>query len=114
LAILFLCFVWQKSREIGFKQVGLAVLMSIVFSPHLHVHDLSLLLISVLCAMAVLVEQKILAQRNAIFLLLGVSVVFTINGVFWVYPIIYLTILLLGLLLWVPGWWKARQEEQSA
>ncbi len=114
LAILFLCFVWLKSREIRFKQVGLAVAMSIVFSPHLHVHDLSLLLIPVLCTMVVLVEQKILARGNAIFLLLGVSVVFTINGVFWVYPIIYLTILLLGLLLWVPGWWKARQEEQSA
>ena len=114
LAILFLCIVWLKSREIGFKQVGLAVLMSIVFSPHLHVHDLSLLLIPVLCAMVVLVEQKMLGRGNAIFLLLGVSVVFTINGVFWVYSIIYLTILLLGLLLWVPGWWKARQEEQSA
>jgi len=112
LAILFLCFVWLKSREITTKQVGLAVLISIVFSPHLHVHDLSLLLIPVLCAMVVLVDEKILKQRNAIFLLVGVSVVFTINGVFWFYSIIYLTILLLGLLLWVPGWWKARHEAE--
>jgi len=112
LAILFLCIVWLKSREITAKQVGLAVLVSIVFSPHLHVHDLSLLLIPVLCAMVALVDQKILSRRNAIFLLLGVSVIFTINGVFWFYSIIYLTILLLGLLLWVPGWWKARQEAE--
>jgi len=104
LAILFLCIVWLRSSEIGFKHVGLAVLISIVFSPHLHTHDLSLLLIPVLCAMEVLVEQKILVRRNSIFLLLGISVVFTINGVFWNYLIIYLTILLLGLLLWVPGW----------
>ena len=112
LAILFLCFVWLKSAEITIKHVGLAVLIAILFSPHLHVHDLSLLLIPVLCVMLVLVEQKILARRNALFLLLGVSVVFTINGVFWFYSIIYLTIVLLGLLLWVPSWWKARQEAQ--
>ena len=110
LAIMFLCFVWLKSHEIKVKQVGLAVLMGIVFSPHLHVHDLSLLLIPVLCAMVVLVEEKILRRRDAIFLLLGVSVIFTLNGVFWFYSIIYLMIMVLGLLLWVPGWWKARQE----
>jgi len=110
LAILFLCLVWQKSREIKVKQIGLAVLMSIVFSPHLHVHDLSLLLIPVVCAMVALVDEKVLARRNAIFLLLGVSVIYTINGVFWFYSIIYLMIVMLGLLLWVPGWWKARQE----
>jgi hypothetical protein len=110
LALLFLCLVWLKSHEITARQVGLAVLISIVFSPHLHVHDLSLLLVPVLCALVVLVDEKILRQRYAIFLLLGVSVVFTVNGVFWFYPIIYLTIVLLGLLLWMPGWWKARRE----
>ena len=112
LAILFLCLVWLKSREIRFQHVGLAVLMGIVFSPNLHVHDLSLLLVPALGAAVVLVNQKILSQEKAVLVLLGVSVVFAINGIFWFYSIIYLTIFLLGLLLWVPGWLKVRQKEQ--
>ena len=113
LAIVLLCFVWLKSREINFQLIGLAILMSIVFSPHLHVHDLSLLLIPTLAVMVAFVEQKMLSRQASVFLLSGISVIFTINGVFWNYAIIYLVIILLGLLLWVPGWWKMRQGVHS-
>jgi hypothetical protein len=113
LVILFLCFVWLKSREIRFNHFGLAVLISVVFSPHLHVHDLSLLIIPAVGAMVNLVEKTMLSRRNAVFLLLCVSVVFTINGVFFSYLTIYLMIFLLGLFLWVPGWPKVPEGEKS-
>jgi len=58
LAILFLCLLWDRSRALEFKQVGLAILFSMVFSPHMHNHDLSLLLIPALGAATILAETR--------------------------------------------------------
>jgi hypothetical protein len=110
-AILFLCLIWLKSREIRFNHIGLAVLISIVFSPHLHLHDLSLLLVPMTGAAVILVERALLSPRNAVFVILGITLVFTLNGVFLSYISIYLMFILLGLLLWVPDRWKASLEE---
>ena len=112
LAILILCFVWLKSHEIRFEQVGLAVLMSIMFSPHLHTHDLSLLLIPALCVAVELTEHKVVKRETSIFLFLIISVIFAFTWVFSSFSIIYITYHLLALLLWVPSWWKAHQKKQ--
>lgn len=104
LAILFLCLLWAKSQRIEVKQVGLAILLSIIFSPHLQVHDLSLLLIPALGGALVLVEHKMLSQQDAALVPLAASLILLVNGIFWSYLVIYLLMLLLGLLLWFSGW----------
>ena len=114
LAILFLCVVWFKSRAIEFKHIGLAVLLAIVFSSHLHNHDLSLLFIPALAAAAVLAEYKILSYRDAALLPLGLSVLLMLNGLIPFRPVIYVLMLILGLLLWVPDWLKTNRKERLA
>ena len=118
LAILFLCIIWKKSQHLQFKHVGVAILLSTFFSPHLHFHDLSLLLIPTLGAAAVLIEHKILSKNNAVLLPLMISLVLLISQVFlavdifWSYLIIYLSMLLLGFLLWWPGWRRIYYQRQ--
>jgi hypothetical protein len=42
-ALASLCVLWGISKTIGFRQIALAVTLSLFASPHLHYHDLSLL-----------------------------------------------------------------------
>jgi hypothetical protein len=51
LAILALCLLWARSRELDERHFGLAVLLAVFFAPHLHYHDLTLLLVPLLAAM---------------------------------------------------------------
>jgi hypothetical protein len=45
LAIIFLCVVRLRSSNIGFNQINIAILTAILFAPHLHGHDLTILLV---------------------------------------------------------------------
>jgi hypothetical protein len=102
LAILFLCFLWARSHAIEFKHIGLAVLFSMVFSPHIHSHDLSLLLIPALGAATTLAGYKALSKKYAALLPLCASVLLALNDIPSTKVITYLLMLALALLLWFP------------
>jgi hypothetical protein len=58
LAIGFLCWLWWGKREsLSVQHIGIAVTLSLFTSPHLHLHDLSLLLLPALGCMALLWER---------------------------------------------------------
>lgn len=111
LAILFLCFLWAKSHAIEFGHIGLAILLSMVFSPHMHEHDLSLLLIPALGAATTLAVNQVLSRKYAALLPLGVSLILTVNGITYIKTVVYLLMLALALFLWFPGWFKPRKKE---
>ncbi len=111
LSILGLCLIWAKSRNLDYRHVGLAVLLAVVFAPHLQSHDLSLLLVPCLCACAALTGGR-LARRSYVALLpLGISLILTANGVFNLDPVVYLVMLGLGICLWLPARLRRRSGE---
>jgi hypothetical protein len=114
LAILFLCFLWARSHAIEFKHIGLAVLFSMVFSPHMHSHDLSLLLIPALAAATTLAINQVWSRRYAVLLPLGASLILTVNDISYIYAVIYLLMLILALFLWFPEWFKPRKKVPEA
>jgi len=111
LAIMFLCLLWARSRALEFKHIGLAILISMVFSPHMHNHDLSLLLIPALGAATKLAINQVWSRRYAVLLPLGASLILTVNDIYHIYAVIYLLMLALALLLWFPGWFRPRKKE---
>jgi len=111
LAILFLCIFWARSRALEFKHIGLAVLFSMVFSPHMHNHDLSLLLIPALAAATTLAINQVWSRRYAVLLPLGASLILTVNDISYIYAVIYLLMLILALFLWLPGWFRPRKKD---
>ncbi len=58
-ALVFLCVVWARSRKIEEKHLGTAVLLAVFTAPHLHYHDLVLLLIPVICVISMVRRQGI-------------------------------------------------------
>jgi hypothetical protein len=46
-ALVGLCIWWKHSQEIGYRQIVGAVIIGIFVAPHLHYHDLSLLLVPI-------------------------------------------------------------------
>jgi len=111
LSILFLCLLWARSRAIELQHIGLAILFSMAFSPHMHNHDLSLLLIPALAAATTLAINRVWSRRYAALLPLGASLILTVNDISYIYTVIYLLMLALALFLWFPGWFKPRKKE---
>ncbi len=104
LGIALLCLVWGVHRKISEKHLSLAVLLALFLSPHLHFHDLALLLLHLACLVTSLVRRGWLKPRDAsllplwtsLFLLLGSL----IPGVKFDLPL--LVMLVTGTLLWIP------------
>ena len=111
LSILFLCLLWARSRAIELQHVGLAILFSMAFSPHMHNHDLSLLLIPALAAATTLAIKQVWSRRYAVLVPLGASLILAVNDISYIYAVIYLLMLALALFLWFPGWFKPRKKE---
>jgi hypothetical protein len=72
-AIVSLCVIWRRSERIGEKQIGLAVMVALIAVPHLHYHDLAMLLIPITCLIVQVGRLKTLDGRIANLLPLAVS-----------------------------------------
>ena len=103
LALVGLCLVWARSHAIAAPQAGLAAGLSILTVPHLHYHDLTLLLV-LLVAVMLVVGEKYLADKDVALLPLGLSLILLFSN----FPPIlkfnlpYLVVILLILVLWFP------------
>ncbi len=97
----FLCALWQKSARIDLRHIGLAVILSLFFSPHLQYHDLGLLLTPVLALCLLLTTNKLIQPLSAALILLAVS---TYMAIVQISPLpfagIYLFMFLLAAGLW--------------
>ena len=101
----FLCILWIRSSEIAEKQIGLAVLLVLFAAPHLHYHDLVLLIVPITCLMSILHSNKLLSGPIVSLFPLGVSWILLISNSLDIlkYNLPYLVGIVLGLFLWVPG-----------
>ena len=99
-ALLVLCLAWHVSRSINLAHLTLAVCLALFSSPHLHYHDLALLLVPLL-ALAVTVSRSGRVKTLwAVLLPLLISLVLVL-GEIWTplgYLVVYLLLLLLPIL----------------
>jgi hypothetical protein len=103
LSVAGLCMLWWKMRQsLGIELIGIAVILGVFTSPHLHVHGLSYLLLPALGLMIILWER---GRRFAALLFLPLTstlmllFAFFVQG--WSRPVAYLLmmILLIGLII---------------
>jgi hypothetical protein len=102
IAILFLCVVWIKSTNIGFTQINIAILTAILFAPHFHGHDLTILLVPAIGAAYKLSKNMILDLKYATLLPMAVSIFLIIGDMGTAIIIVYLVIFSLALISWRP------------
>jgi hypothetical protein len=113
-----LCILWARSRDIVENQIGLAIVVAVFVVPHLHYHDLTLLLVALVVALLVLVRGGFMSTRKAAHLPLAVSLALLFSNFT---PILklnfpYLIMLLLVLALYLPGFilrGKKRSNERQ-
>lgn len=103
-AIAGLCVYWARVRSLGEKQISLAAILSVLAAPHLHFHDLVLLIVPVVSLILVLTREKYLPAQDVALLPVGVSLalLFSFFSEFLLHKISYLVMLFLLLSLWLP------------
>jgi hypothetical protein len=115
LAFVFLCLVWARSDKIGEKQAGLAVLVALFAAPHLHYHDLVLLLIPIFCVMVLTERRSLLKRETAALFPLGASWLLVVSNFLPMlkFSIPYIFGAMLMVALWIPEFvfrqWKKPQ-----
>jgi hypothetical protein len=75
LSLVGLCGLWKCSSEIGEKQIIISVTLALFAVPHLHYHDLALLIITLVVVMLALVRDGLLPTREASLAPLVISLV---------------------------------------
>jgi hypothetical protein len=105
LTLIGLCILWRRTRLINEKQIGLAIVLAVFAVPHLHYHDLTLLLVALAAALLILAREGFLDTQRAALVPLALSIVFLFSNLTQIlklnFP--YLVMLLLGLALYFPG-----------
>lgn len=97
-----LCVLWARSQKIGEKQIGLAVTLAVFAVPHLHYHDLTLLIVPLAAALLILVRQGSISTYTGAIAPLALSLAFLSSNFAPVlkYNFPYVVMLLLVLVLW--------------
>jgi hypothetical protein len=93
-------FWWNKRQDLRVEHIGIAVALSVFTSPHLHIHGISYLLLSLLAFMIILWERK--QNAMAILFVPVLSTLMLLASLLrsgWNYPITYMLMLILGVSL---------------
>jgi hypothetical protein len=106
LVIFLLCFWWVRSDDIGPRHLGLAVLLVLFVSPHLHYHDLGLVIVPIIALCIELVQQNRLSPIASATMVLGLSYYLAIIQLT---PFKYIGIYILMLSLAGALWYLGRQ-----
>lgn len=101
--LIFLSILWKKTKLIGFTHISFAILLNLFVSPHLHNHDLSLLLIPAIGVAVVLSKENILSQRYSMLVPIIISLLLPLQDILESTAIVYFIILILAILLWLPS-----------
>ena len=117
IAIIYLCVLWAKNGEIKERHIGLAVIVTIIGVPHIHYHDLALLLIPIFGVMRVMLEKSLLKPKEAVLLPLVASLLLFFS--YLLFPLLkyfipYLLEAVLVTALWLPEkvifWEKPKRQ----
>jgi len=117
-AIIYLCVVWGKNAGIKERHIGLAVIVTIIGVPHIHYHDLALLLIPIIGVIRVMLDKKLLKISDAVLLPLSASLLLFVS--YLLLPVLkyfipYLLEILMLAALWFPEkiifWKKSKKQE---
>jgi len=105
ITLIGLCILWGRTRLINEKQIGLAIVLTVFAVPHLHYHDLTLLLVALVAELMLLVRGGFLSTQKATLVPLALSIVFLFSNFAPVlkYNFPYLVMLLLVVVLYIPG-----------
>jgi hypothetical protein len=81
LAIANLSIIWFKSPVIGFKQVNISILAAILFAPHFHGHDLTILLVPAIGVACIFRENRIIEMKYLVLIPMIVSLLLIIGDI---------------------------------
>jgi hypothetical protein len=99
LTLIFLCILWSRKTDLQDGRIGLTITLIVFAVPHLHFHDLSLLLIPIYELIRFSAQGRFLKKETALVLPIAVSLILLLsNAAFWLhYTIPYLIMLALAL-----------------
>jgi len=118
-AIIYLCVVWGKNAEIKERHIGLAVIVTIIGVPHIHYHDLALVLIPIIGVIRVMLDKKLLKTSDAVLLPLSASLLLFVSYLLLPalkYFIPYLLEVLMLAALWFPEkiiFWEGLKKQEA-
>ncbi|HTX91272.1 MAG TPA: glycosyltransferase 87 family protein [Anaerolineales bacterium] len=113
--IVSFCVVWGRTRELDDRHFALLIVCGLFFVPHLHYHDLALLLVPLLLVLLQSVKRGHLEPGEAALVPLAASLVLLVGGLapFLKYELPYLLMIWLVLGMWAPArafFWHKRGE----
>lgn len=114
IAVVSLCILWKLAGKIQVWHLSLALCLSVLTAPHLHYHDLSLLVVAILCAALAGVRSGRLSYFTAA-LLPSLVTLLLVLGELWApihFPAIYLLMVLLPVFTWYIG--RSVQSQSSS
>lgn len=79
-AIITLCILWLKIHTLNERHFSFAVIMSLFFAPHLHYHDLALLLVPITCLMLYAVRMHPQLAKTIPLLPLAISLLLLLGS----------------------------------
>jgi hypothetical protein len=71
LAIIALCVIWYRAKTIDVRLIGVSTLVAVLVSPHLHYHDLAVLVIPLLCAVYSKHANEFVVSMLSVFLIVA-------------------------------------------
>jgi hypothetical protein len=113
-----LCVIWIRSRSLNERHFTLLVVCAVFFAPHLHYHDLTLLLVAFVAVLPALVHVRTARQQDAGPVLLACSLLLLLGSLVPVlkFNLPYLVMAWLLLTLWHPQWaffWNKKGVEAA-
>ena len=93
-----LCILWFRTKDVKHGLIGLSVTLALFSAPHLHFHDLALLLIPIYEIIRESQENRVLKTSIAIGFPIAISLLFLLSNIspYLQYTIPYLIMLLLA------------------
>lgn len=103
LGVVGVCILWKKSPTVDGRLISIALILSLLVSPHLVYHDLTLLIVPLVTAAWIAVEATVVQRKEVASIILAISLLLLLSYItsFTQYLAIYL---LMGLLLAYHGW----------
>lgn len=123
-AIVALCVTWYWAKNIDVRLLGTSVLVAVLMAPHMHYHDLAVLIVPLLCSVYGKHTNEIVVSMLSVFLIVADPTPARRYAS-------YLVIVIIFVLLWknknhgkiweaqqkvtrsLAGWWAARNKSRG-
>ena len=105
IALVGLSFLWRKARTIESRHIGTLILIGLFAVPHLHYHDLVILLVPIMLSIRKANQFGLVCLHDTPLIIVGLSLLLLFNHTLlshYIHPIPYLLMSLLTLWLWLP------------